>query len=486
MEKQKLIDKLTAIYAINRRIEKLEKKITEARKAYPKTEYKDTVEYNKRFKNKQPKLPEKKKIVEVEEYKPVTIFNSPKLKKTLITFIVMCTMIIITYILIHVYFSYSGLNNANDPVWNEWVEKYWNTSSSLEEVSQYWYIIQKHWARKLVFVNWNKVLKCLKKAFVYDSISPSNVLYAVSTYGCSEYITIIIGLLIVFDLSIIYIFCSSNKEQECSLFNIKAYNSKKRKQYEHILEENRKAEEYNINVYPRLIEEYKIKQQKYLSEYNEALQKMLEKQKADQEIIDQKIRSWSDEIKELKQAINNSNVLPKKYQDYPGRLIEILSDCRAHDLESALNVLENDLHLERAEAERRQMESERLRQQQQILQEMAYEREEQRREIERQNREMERHNREMERQKEMELSRQEKHMQEMADLEKQRQKQLDRERKLQDQREEDRRRRLAVAADAYKAAAQNYNIALNLGRSVDASVAKAEMDRLYAEMQKYK
>jgi len=37
-------------------------------------------------------------------------------------------------------------------------------------------------------------------------------------------------------------------------------------------------------------------------------------------------------------------IIPQKYWDYAPALISYIDDCRAHDLESAINVLEVDLH----------------------------------------------------------------------------------------------------------------------------------------------
>ena len=104
---------------------------------------------------------------------------------------------------------------------------------------------------------------------------------------------------------------------------------------------------------------------KYRSEREDALKK--------RPLAKELKENYTSELKELvsKMKDRSNCIIPQKYWDYAPMLVSYIDNCRAHDLESAINVLEIDLHNRAMEEKQQQILMEQM--QARIMSEIAAE-----------------------------------------------------------------------------------------------------------------
>ena len=213
------------------------------------------------------------------------------------------------------------------------------------------------------------------------------------------------------------------------------------------------AIEYNENTYPKDLAEYNKKHDEAKKEYDVMIQETINKRK-----------QLSEELSKY------DGLLPESYQRYASRISSILRNYRADSIKEAINILVDDL---RQEESIRRIERQAAQQQAMAEQQLAADRKRQ---------QLDEYY--AKQRADFEQLKLDKQQDEFERQMKQQQSQMERMQKEAMQAQRDRQLRLKGASEAYKSAANNYNVAMASGKTLDAGRYKKQMDEAYADMLK--
>lgn len=224
--------------------------------------------------------------------------------------------------------------------WQNWLDTSWNNVEDIYDIENGWNLVEADWENKGVFVSWEFVKKIIDSNNTRFIIYSNDLLKWIEEKYSHKYEIFIyvscfaIPTLIYFLIKLLIIKKKRNEN----------YKTKYEK-YVEVKTKNEKANYYNQNVYPTLLEKYENDVEEYVSKCKELDEEYKSKYDIERKIYLEEKEDANIELKKLNTEISKyKDLISENYYDSLYYIVQIIDNGRADSLKEAINIFHQDSH----------------------------------------------------------------------------------------------------------------------------------------------